>query len=149
MAQSTTGINACDVSIWLDDNADSLKDISGSSNQLDMNFDHDLGQYTTFQSKWPQRLECGKDASFTLQVIYTTASDEAFDILKQWFFATSPGERSFNVYLPDKNVGSDKFSCEVRLQNLSWTATGGEADPIIVTATLLPSGAVAHTTAAT
>lgn len=149
MAQSTTAINACDASIWLDDDANTLQDISGSSNSVDINFDHDLGQYITFQSKWPNRLECGKDASFSIQAVYSTASDEAWDLLKQWYFATSPGERSLNIYLPDKNVGSDKFSCEARIENLSFTMTGGEADPIIVTATLLPSGAVAHTTAAT
>ena len=149
MAQSTTAINACDASIWLDDDAGSLTDISGSSNQLDVNFDHDIGQYTSFQAKWPERLECGKDASFTLQVIYTTAEDEAFDIIKQWFFNTAPGKRTFTFYFPDKNIGSDKFSCEARIQNMSFTGTGGEADPIIVTVTLLPSGEVTHTTAAT
>jgi len=149
MVQTTSVINACDISLWLDDDANTLQDISGSSNQIDMNFDLDLGTFQSFQSRWPKRLECGKDAQFTLQVAYSTTADEAFDILKQWYFATPAGERTINIFMPDKNVGSDKFSGEVRIKNLSWTATGGEADPILVTATLLPSGEIAHTTAAT
>jgi len=82
-------------------------------------------------------------------VIYTTAADEAFDILKTWFFTTSPGNRTLSVYVPDKNVGSDRFQGEVKIENLSWTLTGGSADPIIATASLLPDGAITHSVSAT
>lgn len=149
MAQTTTAVNACDASVWLDDATGELRDISGSSNNVEINFDHDVEAFVTYQAKWPRRLECGKDASFTLHVIYTEAANEGYDILKNWFFATAPGARSLHIYIPDKNVGSDHFSCEARLDSLAFSADRSTAAPIMVTAVLLPDGEVSHTDLAT
>ena len=149
MPQTTTAVNACDVSVWLDDSTNTLRDISGSSNNIEMNFDHEVESFVTFQSKWPARLECGKDASYTLSVIYSETANEGFDILKDWYFATSPGKRTCRVYIPDKNVGSDRFSGEFRLDSLSWSADRSSAGPIMVSATLLPDGEVTHSDVAT
>ena len=91
MAQTTTHVNACDASIWLDNAAGTPIDISGSSNSITMNFSREIGELRTFQVKWPVRLGCGKDAEFTLRVVYSTASDEGMDILKNWYFADDPG----------------------------------------------------------
>ena len=149
MVATTTPISACDVSLWLDDLSGSLTDISGSSNQLDMNFTQNIGEVMVFQSRWPTRQECGKDAAITIQVIYSTAADEGFDLLKKWYFATSPGARTFNAFIPDKNVGSDKYSGEVRLAGFNFTASREEAGPVIVSMELLPDGEFCHTTAST
>ena len=149
MAQTSTGINGCDVAIWLDKAGGTLTDISGSSNKIDLNFDQELAMFRTFGSKWPKRLECGKDASFALDVIYSSAADEGLDILKDWFFATDPGARTLKIYVPDKNVGSDVYSCEVRIENLTFSAEAGAADPIMVSASLLPDGEVTLVTNAT
>jgi len=72
--------------------------------------------------------------------VYSTATDEGMDVLKNWFFAATPGLRTLTFYLPDKNVGSDKYSGEVVLESLSIPATADEASPIPVTAVLRPSG---------
>lgn len=149
MAQTTTAVNACDVAIWLDSGTLTPTDISGSSNNVDMDFDQEIGEYRTFGSRWPVRLECGKDAAFTLNIIYSTAADEALDILKTWYFASSPGNRTLSVYIPDKNVGSDHFQGECKIASLSWTAGSDEAGPIMVTANLLPDGEVTLSTLAT
>jgi hypothetical protein len=149
MAQTTTAISACDVGIWLDDDAGTQQDISGSSNEVDMAFEQNIGEFVTFGSRWPVRQECGKDASFTVQIVYSSAADEAFDILKTWFFSNTPGQRTLSVYIPDKNVGSDHFTCEVRIASFNFTPSRGEAGPIIVSAELLPDGEVTHTTAST
>lgn len=149
MAQTTTHVNACDVSVWLDNSGGTLTDISGSSNSLTMDGSLEVGELRTFQSKWPVRTECGKDMEIGLTVIYSTASDEAMDILKNWFFASSPGARSFAAYIPTKNVGSDHFSGEVRLGSFSFSADPTEPGPIAVSVTLLPDGEFSHTTAST
>lgn len=149
MAQTTTAVNACDVAIWLDNGTLTPTDIGGSSNNVDLDFDHDIGEFRTFASRWPGRLECGKDANFTLNIVYSTTADEAFDILKTWYFASSPGNRTLSVYIPDKDVGSDHFQGEFKIASLSWTAGADEAGPIMVTANLLPDGEVTHSTLAT
>lgn len=149
MAQTTTAVNACDASVFLDDVAGDPRDIAGSSNNVELNFDHEVEAYVTYQSKWPKRLECGKDAQFTLHVIYTEAANEGFDILKDWYFAAAPGPRTLHVYIPDKNVGSDHYSCEARIKSLAFSADRATAAPIMVTAVLLPDGEVSHTDVAT
>lgn len=142
MAQTSTAVNACDVDIWLDKVGGTETDISGSSNAISMNFDHDVKPFRTFGSVWPKRQECGKDASFTLTVVYSPTADEGLDILKDWFFAASPGARTLQVYIPTKNVGNDYYSAEVRIQSLSWSMSPDEAGPIMVQAVLVPDGEV-------
>lgn len=149
MATTSTSFNSCDASVWLDDSGGTPRDISGSSNQLDVNLDHELGDFVVFQDKWPQRLECGKDATFTLRVVTSTTANEAWDVLKDWYFATAPGDRTFTFYMPNKNVGSDKFECQARIENLTWTIDRSEPSAILVTATLRPDGAVTHSDVAT
>lgn len=149
MPLTTTAINACNASIWMDKLGGTLTDISGSSNAVNLDFSQEIGMYRTFGSKWPTRLTCGKDARWTLNIVYSSAADEAFDVLKKWFFATNPGNRTVKLYLPDKNVGSDVFSGEFKLESLSWPASAGQAEPINVTAVLLPDGEVTHATNAT
>lgn len=140
MTQTTTYVNACDASVWLDNSAGTLTDISGSSNSVQMEFNQIIGELSTFQQKWPVRLSCRKDATFTLSAVYSTASNESVDILNDWFFSTSPGLKSFIVYVPSKNVGYDKYYGEVVLESLSIPVSADEASPIPVTAVLRPSG---------
>lgn len=149
MAQTTSAISACNAALWLDDDSDTPIDISGSSNSVDMSFEQNIGEFTTFGSKWPVRQECGKDVSLTLNLVYSTAADEAFDVIKNWFFSENPGRRTISVYLPDKNVGSDHFTGEVRIGSFNWTASRDEAGPIMVTVELMSDGEFTHTTATT
>jgi len=149
MAQTTTHVNACDASIWLDNASGTPVDVSGSSNSITMNFTREVGELRTFQVKWPVRLGCGKDATFTLRAVYSTATDEAMDILKNWYFAGDPGSRSLHVYIPDKNVGSDHYYGEVTIASFNFNADPTEPGPIAVEAELLPDGAWALTTAST
>lgn len=148
MSQTTTAVNACDVAVWLDDAAGILRDISGSSNVVTINFDNDLGEVQTFGSNWKIRLECGQDASFEIVAIYTTTTNEAVDILKNWFFGTR-GDRSLSIYIPDKDVGSDHYSAEVKLDDWEFSASHDDPGPIAVTMRLLPNREVTWTTAST
>lgn len=149
MAMTTTSQNACDASIWLRDSGGTDRDISGSSNSVGFEFTLNLGDVNAFQNRWPKRLDCGKDATISLEVMYTETANEGWDVLKDWYFATAPGARLFTAYIPDKNVGSDMFSGDMRIESLSFTLTAGEADPILVSATLRSDGEVAHSDVAT
>jgi hypothetical protein len=149
MPQTTTAFGACDMSIWLDNSAGVLVDISGSSSTLGVDFQNLLGMFRTFGSRWPVRMECPKDASFSFTAVYSSAAAEAAQCLLGWFFIIPSGRRTFTFYAPAKNVGADKYSCEVRLSDLSWTGDPGKADPIIITAKLAPDGAVTRVTNAT
>lgn len=149
MAQSTTVFSACDVAIWLDDVNGTPRDISGSSNSVTLNFDHEIGQYTAFGGRWPNRLECGKDASFDIVILYSLTANEGADIIIDWFFTTIPGLRTASFYFPDKDVGSDHFQAEVLIEHWDVTGGAGSGDPVEINAHLVPSGAVTHTTAST
>jgi len=83
-----------------------------------LNFDHEIGQYIAFGGRWPNRLECGKDASFDLTILYSLTANEGADIIIDWFFASPPGDRTLAIYLPDKNVGSDYYSAEVKIEQV-------------------------------
>ena len=148
MAQTTTAVNACDAAVWLDDAAGVQRDISGSSNVVTINFDNDIGEVQTFGSNWKIRLECGQDASFEIVAVYSTTTNEAVDILKNWFFGTR-GDRSLSIYIPDKDVGSDHYSAEVKLDDWEFTASHDDPAAIAVTMRLLPNRAVTWTTAST
>lgn len=148
MAATSTAINACNAAIWLDDATGVPRDISGSSNVVTLNFDNELGEFQAFQDGATYRLECGEDASFEVTILYSTTTNEGADILKNWYFGTK-GDRSFAVYLPDKDVGSDKYYCEVKIDNWSMTPSRSEASPIAISLVLVPNGAVSWTTAAT
>lgn len=148
MPLTTTAVNACDVKIWLDDEVGTLKDISGSSNTCSMEFTNQLGAVRAFGTRWSTRLECGKDATINLSIIYSTASDEAADIVKQWFF-TYPGKRTIKIYIPDKDPGADVYTGEVRLENMPVKVEASSADPIVMSCNLKPDGAITLVTNAT
>lgn len=150
MPFTSTAINACDVDLFLENASGTQVAIGGSSNSVDINFDNEIGEYMTFGHQWPGRLECGKDASFTINVVYSSAADEGFDIIKNWYHtAGKPGDRTLQIYVPDKNVGSDYWLAQVKIANYSFTADRGEAGPIMVSAELLPNGAVTHSVTGT
>jgi len=142
---TTTAQNFCDASIWLDDATGTQRNISGSSNTVGLDLNMNLGEVFAFGTVWPTRLECGKDATINLDVLYTLTANEGKDILLAWFFANSPGKRTFTLYAPNKNVGSDMFACEARLESLTFSGEAGSADPVMVSAVLKPDGAMSHT----
>jgi hypothetical protein len=148
MAQSTTAYNACDVSVWVDDDTGTLTDVSGSSNSIGANFVNELGTWRSFQEKWSARLECAKDGTITLNVVSSTAAGEAWAIFTEWYFV-SGGSRTFSWYEPDKNVGSHYFTGEYKVESMDSTADNTDANAKIVTVILKPDGAISHSTVAT
>jgi len=71
MVATSTAINGCDAQILMAGPDGTMYDISGSSNEFTLDFNNVIGDYKVYGSKWPLRLQCGKDASLTLNVVYT------------------------------------------------------------------------------
>jgi len=146
MAQTTTAIDSCAVEVWLDTAGGVLTNISGSSTEIVPHFTQTLGDYHPRASDWPSRLDGGKDAGVRLNVVYSTTDAEGWDILKDWWFAASPGARRMRWYAPDKTAGADQFAGNWRIRDLRWTHGASAAGPVVVTADLVPDGEVTQST---
>jgi hypothetical protein len=144
MTTTTTAANACNAVIWLDSSAGAPTNIQGSSTKVTMGLKNDLGEYKVFADRWKYREQCGADWSVTLEVVYSTTASEGFTLLKDWFFSGSATTRSVRIQMPDGSTGSDQYDGEMLLETLDWDMAADEAGPVIVTAGLLPNGALTH-----
>ncbi len=150
MAETSTAVNVCDAAIFLDNAAGVPTEISGSMNQFVLTYTNQLGEYRTFEGCWMRRLECGKDGGVTINAWYTRATAESKQLLVDWFFTgCQSGLRTLSVYIPNKNVGSDMYRAEFRIESLEIGGDVTNASPAPVTVVLKPDGAVTHTVAAT
>lgn len=152
MAATSTARNACNAAIWFDNAAGTATDISGSMNMVTIDLQRTLGEYTVFGACITYRLQCGRDATFTLNIHYSTSATEAERLLAVWATDTSctSTPRTLSIYLPDKNVGSEHWSCEVLLESFNIVADHGNAGPMTVTAVLKPANSdVIYTIAST
>jgi hypothetical protein len=144
MALTSSAVNACGVVVKLDNVDSVLADISGSSNEVSMDFSNKLGEVKAFGSQWPVRLQCGKDASIKLNVIYTQSDDEGLTILREWYFGNT-GAKTLQVDIPNSDVGGDRYTMEVLIEKMSVPTKADEAGPIMVSCDLKPTGVVTCT----
>lgn len=149
MTQTTTAVNACDASIWLDNTSGTLTDVSGSSNTINMEFTEQVGVVRNFGSRWNILLTCGLDATFAFTAVYSTAAGEAKAILLDWFFNKPGTNKTIKVYLPNKDVGSDVYTAEVKLITMPIAVQAASAEPIQISCQLRPDGPVTWVTNAT
>lgn len=140
MGQTTTAINACNVIVDLDNAAGVPVDISGSSNTASLGLTRQVGSANTFDGDYPIRIECKKDGSLALSVIYTRVATEALTLLRDWFDAG--GRRTVAIYPAGKDTGEDYFSAEWRIEGLEIPLDASDANPVVVSATLVPDGAI-------
>lgn len=145
MAQTTTAINACGAVIEVDNDVGTPTNISGSSNNASLTFSRETATGQTFEGDWNFRLDCKKDAGLELSVMWTTAASEGRDILEDWF--DTGGQRTVSIYPNGSGVGERVYSGEYVISELSFPLNAGEAGPIVVAATLEPSGEVTFGTA--
>jgi hypothetical protein len=145
MPQTTSQVNACDVRVYLDNGAGLLAEISGSSNEVSMDFTNQLGELFTFGERFPVRGECKSDATINLNVIYTLDDAEAMNILKDWFFTTR-GQKTIRIEIPDDEPGSDRYQFEVFMESFNIPLVSNDANPILVSTVLRPTGTFTVTT---
>ena len=150
MTQTTTSVNACDVDIRLDDSAGTPTWISGSSNTVELEFGQELQAYwTMYNGRMPHRHSTRTDAAIGLTVLYSTTTDEAIDLLTDWYFTYPNTKRTMTVYIPEYAIGADTYSGEVLLERVNIPAESEESAPITVKSVLLPTGTWTKATKAT
>lgn len=146
MPQTDSAQNALDCVINLEDAGGTLRNISGSTSTISQDLAHTLGEFFTGMSKYPGRIDGRRDATFSLEVVYSQGSDEGFMILRDWWFADPPGARDIEIYIPDTSAGSDLYYGRIRIGNLTIPSDYSESDPIPVTAELAVDHDWHHTT---
>jgi len=149
MPQTTTAVNACDASIWIDNASGVLTDVSGSSNTINMSFAEQVGAVRNFGTRWEILLTCGLSAKFGFTAVYSTSATEAKAILLDWFFNKPGTNKTLKVYLPKKDVGADVYTAEVKLVTMPITVQAATAEPMQISCELQPDGAVTWVTNAT
>jgi len=142
---TTTAFTACGAVVKLEDGATTLRDVSGSSNSVEFNFDNKIGEFRTFDTQWFTRVQCGKDAGITLKGVATTAANEIKEIVESWFFSGS-GDREFTFAYPSEATGSKRITANVFLKNFSFSADPSDANPMMYSIELTPTGEVTQAT---
>jgi len=140
MGQTTTAINACNVLIMLDDGSGTPVDISGSANNASLEFTRQVGSGFTFDGDYPIRIECKKDATLSLDVMYTIIETEGRELLEDWF--ANGGRRTVSIYPYGQDTGNRYYSGEWRIESLSIPLQADSSDPIVVSCSLIPDGAI-------
>jgi len=146
MAQTTTHINSKDCIPYVDNASGTITDISGSSSTVSITVETETGEANTFTGSFPLSFVGKNKMTVDLTLVYTTATGEAMDILKQWKFGSSyDSARSIQIDIPDSTSGSDRYSGEVKLANLSINADASTVGAMEVTAQFVNDGTISWT----
>lgn len=144
MTTTTTAINAKNVVIFLDDDAGMPINVSGSTNRVSIKMSQDLGEYAVFEDAWQHRLSGMKDGEITLRAVYSTAVDEALDVLREWIFGSGSGTpRTLKVCVPNNSPGSKSYTAEVLPASLPLDLDSSQAGPVMVEVELRTDGSIA------
>lgn len=144
MAASTTIFNGCDCVILLDNSSGTPVDISGSSNNVEYDFQNEVGEFKPFGTDWKSRITCGKDATIKLRIVASTAAAEAMRNVLDWFFNTD-GQKTLTVDFPSSASGGVRLSGECVLESFNIPLAADDANPVMIDVNLLPSGAITPT----
>lgn len=130
MTQTITGTTACDASIRITDSTGALRDISGSSNKLEFSGLIPTTKKYVMGSAWPGRYQGGHDASVKIEAIYTTATSEAWSVIKGWYLSPIPGVRLASIGV------SDTMDFIASISDVSFSLPAGDGGPVIASFTL-------------
>lgn len=142
MPATATAVNAKGCVVKLDNGAGTLTDISGSANEVNINMEGALGDYNVFGDDDTYRTEGVRNASIDVTIVFTTATNEGRDILKNW--RSTRGARTLQVDVPNSASGSDRYMAEVMWEKMDLGLKVDEAKPITVKASLKPHGPIAE-----
>lgn len=146
MTATTTAFTACDWVLELDDETGTLLDISGSSSNVDVNFDNKIGEFRVFGTEWMTRIQCGKDAGFKIKGIGSTGPDEIRDLIEAWFFNGPSGPRTFRLSSPSDASQQKQYTAECFLKTFKFSGDAASADPVMYDIELVPTGVVTYAT---
>lgn len=149
MTTTQTEIVATNCVIMLDNAANVLTDISGSSNKITVKFDNALAEWHTFGTQWKSRRVVHKDGPLSLSGIYSTSATEVMQLIENWFHAGNDSPRSVMIYVPDTGVGAFTLTGEYVLETYSFDLDADADDVVRGSIELKPDGSVTRATNST
>lgn len=148
MAQTTNGVNACDVVLQVDNASGTLTNVSGSTNQASLDLSAASAETNTFEGDWAIKKSCKKAATLSIQALYSVIETEGLNILMDWYFNSLGTSRTVQIDIPSAAVGGDRYSGEWTLESLSLPLSADDAGVILVSASLSNDGEVVRSTIA-
>lgn len=145
MAVTDTPVSATDCVVKIDNATGVLTDISGSSNKVEIGGENKIAEFRSFGSKWTRRRVTGKDASISLDGVYSKTASEMLDVLRDWWLNDSDVPRTIEISMPDDLTGSDRYTAEVVLADLNISGDASADEFIPVTASFMPDLELTHT----
>lgn len=142
MAQTTDAVNACNVVLSVDDSTGTPVDISGSSNQANLDFSLQTAETFTFDGDYAIKKSCKKTAGLSINAVYTLNDAEASNILEDWYHNSSSTSRTVTLDVPDGAGGSFRYAGEFIIESYSLPVSAEDAGAIILGFSLSNDGAV-------
>lgn len=140
MPTTSTAINACGVTILIENEFGDFIDCSGSTNEANIDFDNTLGEFKVFGDRANYRLECGLDASLDFTALYTTGMREAMDLIKTW--RANRGQRRIRVCVPRNVSGADAYEGRFYWEKINLPLKSDEGKPVMSKVSAKPNGEV-------
>ncbi len=136
-------LNMHDVVINLDDSGGTPRDISGSSNKVDMSSDIALGSYFVFGSRHSKNGYGGVKTTGTLSVLEAPDTNYAHQILRDIAMSTTtPTDRTLTVDTPNSSTGGIRYTGEAKFSKIDLTSKeAGKGDPPVCAAAFEYNGA--------
>lgn len=142
MAQTTTSVSACDAVIALDNDAETLVDISGSTNSVSLEFTLNMAESFTFDGDFAIRKVCGKSCTGSMSILWSTTADEAWDLVKGWYHVYDGAARTLRIDMPSTAGGNDRYEGEFILSSYSHELSSEEAGAVLVELEIANDGEV-------
>lgn len=143
-------INMINADVYLDDSDGTQHNISGSSAQIQFQFDHRLGTYQTFADDWDRTLPGPRGGTGTLTLLYTPTANEGFDLVRDWYLESFT-ERDPRTLRCDGSteIGYVQVIGEIQLNSFSFTGDANQGQPVQVSVSFTFHGAISIGTSTT
>lgn len=142
MAQTTGQISAKDVKLTLNS-----KDISGSSNYIEMTPKRKIGKTGTFDGDWELAATGKMSWEGTIKVVYTETTDEGADVAYDAFEAGVPVAMTASP--KGGSTGDWEFSGNILISEAPFKFDGTSEDPVMVEFPFVGTGALTKAAVAT
>jgi hypothetical protein len=142
MAQTTDAVNACNVVLSVDDSTGTPVDISGSSNQANLDFTLQTAETFTFDGDYAIKKACKKTVGLSINAVYSLNDTEASNILEDWYHNDSINSRTVTIDVPNGSGGSFRYAGEFIIEGYGLPVSAEDAGAIILGFTLSNDGAV-------
>jgi hypothetical protein len=130
--------------ITLDDANGTPRNISGTSNKVDIGADINIGSYFTFADRYNHNLYGGVKLSGNLTILEAPDALGAHQILRDLSVqATTPIDRTLTVDTPNSATGGLRYTGEAKFSKIDLTSKeAGKGDPPMCQAAFEIDGAL-------